>query len=272
MKREEPGYFPRRITVVAPLGEAVYHLVIQGTDEVGALAKVTSVIAKHRVNLISGGTYDAQGGQKFLFSVFADLAHADCSSDGLAAELQGLPCVLTVSVTQTEDVIYEQRLFPVMLFDDNRAVIMPGESIAFMERDLNKQLGVQGLQVIFEVGRSSGISVAALHRNMLPDAGRDTLLMTATDDMRARGWGIVSIQAEEVETKIKVSVKEPIFAGIKGAQSSWWLMGLISGFLESIYGYRTVASGRTKFNADTRVFAFELVEYHHDTRSNRELV
>src|ERR1017187_2852365 len=156
LKREEPGYFPRRITVVAPLGEAVYHLVIQGTDEVGALAKVTSVIAKHRVNLISGGTYDAQGGQKFLFSVFADLAHADCSSDGLAAELQGLPCVLTVSVTQTEDVIYEQRLFPVMLFDDNRAVIMPGESIAFMERDLNKQLGVQGLQVIFEVGRSSG--------------------------------------------------------------------------------------------------------------------
>jgi hypothetical protein len=49
-------------------------------------------------------------------------------------------------------------------------------------------------------------------------------------------------------------------------------MGLVSEFLESIYGYRTVGSGRTKFNAVTRVFSFELVEYHHDTRSNRELV
>jgi hypothetical protein len=272
LKSEEPDYFPRRITVVAPLGEAVPYLVIGGSDEIGALAKVTSIKAKHGVNLISGGTYDAEGGQKFIFSIFADLARADCSSDELATELKGLPCVTSVSVTQTEDVVYDQRLFPVILFEENRAVIMPGESIAFMERDLNKQLGVQGLQLIFEVGRSSWLSVAALHRNMLPDADRDTLLSTATDDMRARGWGIVSVQAEEGETKVKVSVREPIFAGIQGSQSSWWLMGLVSEFLESIYGYRTVGSGRTKFNAVTRVFSFELVEYHHDTRSNRELV
>ncbi len=272
MKKEEPGYIPRRITVVAPLGEAVHHLIIEGADEVGALAQVTAVIAKHGVNLINGGTYDAGDGKKFLFSVFADLAHADCQPDDLATELKGLPCVSAVSITRTEDVVYDQRLFPVLLFENNRAVIMPGESMAFMERDMNKQLGQQGLQLIFEVGRSSGLSVAALHRNMLSDADRDTLLMTATDDMRARGWGIVHIETKGAETKIKVSVKEPIFAGIQGAHSSWWLMGLVSGFVEAIYGYRTAVSGRTKFNAETKVFSFDLVEYHPDARSSRELV
>jgi hypothetical protein len=49
-------------------------------------------------------------------------------------------------------------------------------------------------------------------------------------------------------------------------------MGLVSGFLEAIYGLRTVVSGRPKFDAAKRVFSFDLVEYHPDARSARDLV
>ncbi len=69
-----------------------------------------------------------------------------------------------------------------------------------------------------------------------------------------------------------MTVKEPLFAGIPGVQESWWLMGLASGFLEGVYGHRTVVSGRTTFDAKTRAFAFDLVEFSPDSRSNRDLV
>jgi len=272
VKKDESGYFPRRITVVVPLGESVHHLIVSGKDEVGALAKVTRLIASHSVNLINGGTYDAETRDKFLFNFFVDLARADCSAEELAAELRTLDCVSGVSVAQTEDVVYDQRLFPVVLFEDSRAVIIPGESITYMERDLTKQLGMQGLQVTFEIGRSSGLSVAALHRNMLPDEDSETLLRTAIDDMRARGWGIVGVEKKSKGAITKVTVREPIFAGIPGVTVSWWLMGLVSGFLESIYGNRTVVTGKSTYSAQNRAFAFELVDYNPDSRSNRDLV
>ena len=218
LKRGETPYFPRRITVVVPLGEAIYHFIIVGKDDVGVLAKITEVIARHGVNLISGGTYDASKKGEFLFNVFADLARADTTSEKLAAELRALPFVSTVTASQTEETVYDQHMFPVVLFENNRAVIVPAESISFIERDLRKQIGKQGLQFLFEVGRSSGLNLTALHRNMIPDADRGTLLATAIDDMRARGWGLVSMEPpKKAFAKTKVTVREPIFAGVAGA-------------------------------------------------------
>ncbi|MGA2198472.1 MAG: hypothetical protein ABSG45_00895 [Nitrososphaerales archaeon] len=268
----QPEYFPRDISLVVPLGESIHQFIIVGKDQVGALAKITEAIARHNVNLLTGGTYGKNKGGDFLFSIFADLAGAACTPEDLASELGALPFVSKVSFSHTEEAIYDQHMFPVVLFEANRAVLLAAESITFMERDLQRQIGRQGLQVLFEVGRSSGINLAALHKNMLPDADRNTLLATAKDDMRAQGWGLVSIElAERDGAKTKVTVEEPIFAGIEGARESWWLMGLVSGFLEAIYGHRTVVSGKTSFLAESRVFSFELSEYNPDSRSDREL-
>ena len=270
---DERSYFPRKLNVVVPLGESVHELIVVGRDEVGALAKVAELLARHKVNMISGGTYDADVNGQFLFSIFANLANADCTPEKLVSELKGLAFVTRVSISDTEDVVYDQHLFPLVLFGGSRAVVVTAHSIVSMEQDLQKQLGRQGLQVLFEVGRSSGSNLGALHKAMLPEADRDTFLRTAKDDMRARGWGIVDVEvAEKASAKTRVTVQEPIFAGIEGARESWWLMGLVSGFLEAIYGLRTVVSGRPKFDAAKRAFSFDLVEYHPDARSARDLV
>jgi len=83
--------------------------------------------------------------------------------------------------------------------------------------------------------------------------------------------GIARTEKKEADNRIKVSVKEAISAGIQGAQSSWRLMGLVSGFLESNSGYRTVVTWKTKFNAHAGVYLFELADGFHDTRSSRDL-
>ncbi len=194
-KLGQPEYFPRNISLVVPLGESIHQFIIVGRDQVGALAKIAETIAKHNVNLLTGGTYGKNTGDDFLFSIFADLAAASCTPEDLASELKALPFVSKVSFSHTDEGIYDQHMFPVVFFEANRAVVLPAESIAFMERDLQRQIGKHGQQVLFEVGRSSGINLAALHKNMLPDADRGTLLSTAKDDMRARGWGLVTIEA-----------------------------------------------------------------------------
>ncbi len=270
---DEPRFFPRRLNVVVPLGEAVHELIVVGRDEIGALARTADMLARHGVNLISGGTYDSNASGEFLFTIFTNMAGADCTPEALVSELKGLAFVRRVSISGTDDVVYDQHLFPLVLFGENRAVVVTALSMVTMEEDLQKQLGKQGLQVLFEVGRSSGMNLSALHKSMLPDADRETLLRTAKDDMRARGWGIVSVEvADKAGSKTEVSVDEPIFAGIEGARESWWLMGLVSGFLEAIYGLRTVVSGRTTFDAEGKVFSFDLVEFHADARSARDLV
>jgi predicted amino acid-binding ACT domain protein len=270
---DEHSYFPRKLNIVVPLGESVHELIVVGRDEIGALAKVTEVLARHNANMISVGTYDAGVSGEFLFSIFANLANADCTPEKLVSEIKGLAFVARVSISDTEDVVYDQHLFPLVLFGESRAVIVTAQSIVSMEQDLQKQIGKQGLQVLFEVGRSSGSNLSALHKAMLPEADRDALLRTAKDDMRARGWGIVDVEvAEKASSKTEVTVQEPIFAGIEGARESWWLMGLVSGFLEAIYGLRTVVSGKPRYDAAKKVFSFDLVEYHPDARSAKDLV
>jgi predicted amino acid-binding ACT domain protein len=267
---DEETYFPRRLNIVVPLGESIHQFVIVGKDEVGALAKAAEVLARHGVNLVSGGTYDADAKEEFVFSMFAELAKADCTSETLASELRALPFISSVSVSAADKAVYDQHLFPVVLFGSERAVIVTAQSIAFMEQDLQKQIGKQGLQVLFEVGRSGGLGLSALHKSMMPEADREQLLRTAVDDMRARGWGLVSLEFSK-DARTSVTVKQPIFGEIEGAKTSWWLMGLVSGFMEAIYGHRTVVSGRPSFVATTKIFKFELVEFSPDSRSNRQL-
>ncbi len=181
---DEPAYFPRKINVVIPLGESVCQFIVIGKDEIGALARITEVMAKHGVNLVSGGTYDAGTTGEFLFNFFGELAECDVSAEALSSELRTLPFVSRVSVSQGDEAVYDRQMFPVVLFENNRAVILTADSMTFIERDLQKQIGKQGQQVLFEVGRSSALSIAALHKNMIPEADRETLLKTACDDVR----------------------------------------------------------------------------------------
>jgi predicted amino acid-binding ACT domain protein len=270
---DETKFFPRKINVVVPLGESVVHFLVVGKDEAGALAKIAGVLAAHGLNLLNAGTYETTKKDEFLFNFFADFAKADVTLEAISTELKALSFVSLVSASRSEEAVYDKHMFPVVLFEGNRAVLLLAESVVSIERDLQRQIGKQGQQVLFEVGRSSSLIISAVHRNMLPDADRETLLATACDDMRARGWGLTAFQApKDPGEKMRVTVREPIFAGIGEAKESWWLMGLASGFFEAIYGHRTVVVGRPSYDADKRVFSFELAEFSPDSRSNRDLV
>lgn len=269
----EPPYFTRKINLVVPLGESVAHFLVVGRDEVGVLAKITGIMAAHRLNLLNGGTYDTLKKDEFLFNVFAEFSGADATPEDVSAELRALPFVSSVVVSLSEDAVYDRYMFPVVLFERNRAVILPADSIAIIENDLHRQIGKRGQNVLFEVGRSSGLSIAGVHRNMIPEADRDTLLKTACDDMRARGWGLVTFEVSRSSPfSANVTVREPIFAGFPAMKTSWWLMGLTSGFLEAIYGHRTVVSGRTSYDEKATELVFQLAEFNPDSRPSRDLV
>ncbi|MGA2665706.1 MAG: hypothetical protein ABSF83_12270, partial [Nitrososphaerales archaeon] len=250
MKADRAAYFPRRIAAIAPLGEGVHHLVVVARHGAKGLSEVAELLARHDVNLLNGGTYESAQKREFLFNVYVDTSEADCSTEVLVAQLKDLPSVLAASASRTEDEVYDQRLFPVELFEKYRAAIVPAESMVSMERDLEERIGRQGLHVLFEVGRSTGLGLSAHHRKMLPDAGKEILLGAALDDVRALGWGLVSVEMLARMTPLtRVKVREPIFAGIRDASSSWWLMGLVSGFLEATFGHRTVPSAGTEYDA-----------------------
>lgn len=246
----QPRHYPRNIGIAIPTpSDGIYECLIAGKDRVGALVEISSVIAKHGINMIGSGEYHVYSSEEFVFTMFADFSKTRCTPEQLKSELERVPIVTQVDVARPLELLFDRYLFPLTIMDKYRVVVMRAEPLLKIEDDLTKMMGSGASAMMFEVGKEYGVEVVKQYKESMSGLNSDSLMRRLKAGGQATGWGHFDFVFNG-ET-VFASLTDPPESPNQGTKESRFLVGVLAGLVEGIYGFKwTVATSRYDKESD----------------------
>ena len=233
-KSGAPAYFPRRLALVVPQGEAVFEFVITGHDRVGMLKEVMTVFSKYYVTLTSLDV-DLVASGDFVMVSYADFRNATATAKRIQNEISKIRSVKKVVQGRASDILFERFMYPITAGGSERAIILPVSAIINYEKAMLQRGGTEGELILIEAGKPVGRGVSNTLRAYMPWVSSAALVSAGVDAMRAMGWGLCDFDLSQVRKgRIIVRVKNPMFSGLGDTSVSWLLVGVVSGLLEDV--------------------------------------
>jgi len=241
--RRNLGTHYQRIVGITPIGsksleDRWYEILVTGRDEIGALSKMTAILAQQGVNLAPSGGYYTTVPGTFVWTTFANFNGFRASVDEVTRDLKRLGFVAEVDIVRMEDGASDQFLFPVMISDKSRGIIFSVEPLLRVEQRLIVQLGSAGAALMFDQGRDYAIE----NFRQLPEAlskSQSTVSMNeAVTWLRTTGWGIFEFDTSQLESAGRVNVRifEPPNAAVQDSSQSHFANGVAAGVIEAVCG------------------------------------
>jgi hypothetical protein len=215
-----------------------HELLVAGEDEVGALAKLANVLALNGVNLAPSGGYYSVSPGAFVWTTFANFTRTRSTLEHVIKDLKRLEFVRRVEAVSMTGVAVDQFLFPVMITEKVRGLIMSLEPLLGVERRLLETFGSAGASLMFEMGRQYTIESLRQLREVLPGSAPEEFLALVVSWLRTTGWGIFEFDAPRLEKEgaVIVNIGEPPNAVVSGLPRSNFLNGATAGIIESVFG------------------------------------
>jgi len=208
----------------------------------GALAEVSSKMAEHNVNLLTGLLMAEPEAPSGTIIVFLDLTKADVDLAGLISELKDLDVVLDVeeTVKKIGDMAVDGTT-NATTFLGERVVILDIEDIGAMLGWLIKTFSSGGNAILFDMGKKAGSSAARKLRESYGLSGRE-LVETFLSLQVAAGWFNYEVSLDEEGTISSIRLYEnfeclPLSRRSKKPVSQL-VRGALAGVLEEAYGRR----------------------------------
>jgi predicted amino acid-binding ACT domain protein len=236
-------YFPRMIGM-APDGkfseDKLFELLVLGMDRLGALSKLTTLLAQHKVNIIPSGGYSIWKPGTFIWTTFADFSRTKSPVEYVLRDLKRIDFVTEAKAKKLNGTHIDQFLFPVYLLNSFRGVIFSIEPLLGVERRLIEQIGPPGEVILFEEGRNYAIETLGQLVEAFPNTRQEALLENVVAWLRTTGWGLFEFAASRLEEagELGVVVTEPPIAVIHGLRKSNFLNGVAAGVIEAVYKRR----------------------------------
>jgi len=184
----------------------------------------------------------------------------DCSAAELADELKRIQVVRTVDFENVSGTLFDRYLFPVMIMDDMRAVVVSAGTLLGIENHYSKFLGQRGKQLLFDGGKQAGLSSLRNMRKLTQKTSARDLLANIEEQLRTMGWGIFKFDTSAIEKgSIEVTVRQPVFSEVDDAQESWYTFGLAAGLMEGLFGTSMVVA-TSAYKPDAKELTFKLQE------------
>jgi hypothetical protein len=215
-----------------------HELLVTGEDGLGALAKLANVLALNGVNLSPCGGYYTVSPGTFVWTTFANFTRSRSTLQRVIKDLKRLEFVRRVEAVSMAGVAVDQFLFPVMITENVRGLIMSLEPLLRVESRLLETFGSAGASLMFEEGRQYAIESLRQLREVLPGSAPKEFLALVVSWLRTTGWGLFEFDALRLEKEGAVTVKvgEPPNAVVSGLPRSNFLNGATAGVIESVFG------------------------------------
>ena len=207
------------------------------SDKPGRIRQVTTVLEKHKVNILSGFHEFAR------WSFFADLRKSDASTAQLGQELKTLPDVKQV---QTQDglngVIVDALHHPFMMGKD-RAILFRLDTIVSMLSRPQEIFGTQGALgkvLLHQMGRAGG---QASLKAFLETIGKGRIREQLSNIMNmyaAGGWGVFKLMEIDFDRGVAVVQAFDSFECIThrdegGEPRSQYVRGDLAGMFSEVF-------------------------------------
>jgi len=215
-------------------------LLVTGRDEIGGLASLTELLARHNVNLAPSGGYYLLTPDTFVWTTFADFSHSKSSKEKVVGGLRGLDFVSKVDAIEMKGPALDQFLFPVMIGENHRGIIMDLSALMKVEQGLTKLLGSAGAALMFEEGKTFGESTLEHNLARIPEMEPAQLLDVVGGWLKATGWGIFKFDTTKFydEGMVSVTIGEPPNSLNEGTQVSRFLNGVVVAIVEFVFNLK----------------------------------
>jgi len=205
---------------------------------VGALAKITALLAELGVDLCSGFLSAYPGEARSVFSFVADLSGVGVSPAVVAERLRGLDVVLDVRYSEPTipgfmvDVLH----FPLLSLGE-RSVSFTVRVLGAIFKRLYEVYGSGGAFILYDMGVEAGRAKVEAVRSRYRLDGRDVLELILEERV-AKGWCLPRlVEFNMNEARVEVDVYELFECGAfrGGAAQSSFFRGYLAGVLRTLF-------------------------------------
>ncbi len=191
-----------------------------------------------------------------MSTAFCDMSKADCTTDIIVSELRSLSFVRKVLFADMKGRLFDRFLFPTMIMNKNRVILMRVEALLKIEKFLMDEIGSGGAGMMFNEGKIYGGEVVKQYRLALPNSTTEVLVENILDGLRATGWGL--FQFRKVEDGFEVTVNDaPILDADSNYRENRFYYGAGAKILEDLYGKQLVLE-KSSFDLKNKKLTFKL--------------
>jgi hypothetical protein len=172
-----------------PKGDHIFEFLIYGRDEPGILVKIVDIFTKHKIDIrsISASPEQLEDRPYFVSNAFCDMSKADCTTESIVIELRKFSFVKRVLYADMKGRLFDRFLFPTLIMNKNRVILMRVEALLRMEKSLRDKMGSVGTVMMFDEGKVYGEEALKQYKLALPGATPEILVENIIDGLRATG-------------------------------------------------------------------------------------
>jgi hypothetical protein len=232
-------YYPSNLGLPTPANQFLQEFFVSGKNSDDAMYKLTTLFLKHRAKIVSQTCYTSEDARELTIDAICNLEKIDCTKDDMLLEIRKLSFVKMAETLGMKNRIFSWSLFPFTVMGKVRHVAFPATVIVRISRNLSNSLGTKASAAILEEGRSYGSEVIKLLRAAFPpEATVTTVSENVKGYLRASGWGKFDLRFEPEQGLCETVIVDP--PAIDGeASGNDFLLGLVRGIIEGLYGLKT---------------------------------
>jgi predicted transcriptional regulator len=238
----ESQYVPNRLglprnSTIRNASEFFVYGTRRGDDD--SPERILQLFQLHHAKLMSASVFPGnEPSSEFVLQCVLDTAKLDCQVDDLLILIRKQRFVKRAEKIRMSGRTFSNYLFPLLVTNNRRAVILDAESLLAVEdslKGLDQDQAKAVRTMLFEQGRSQGHRIIEDLKSdaISPDKQVEYMTEAVKGYLRASGWGVFGSNLDR--DIYQVNINEPPFVETNGSYFAGgsYLEGLIAGLLES---------------------------------------
>lgn len=241
--------YPRNIALIKPQGNKITEFLIICKNEIGALASIAAIFAKQNVNIEIAYGHADHADNRYLLVLYADFSNSPVLVEQVVTELRALFVTHNVEIDADQTKQFDDFLFPILGFQQDRAVVMGLNALIKLEQNMFEKIGSGAHAFLFQMGKDYSTENSKVLRSSNFQQDQESQLRNLIDSMKAAGWGRFHIK--QLSDGFDVVITDLQLLDGHTFVDTRFMYGMLAVLLQSIFGEE-----------------FYVIETRYDTREN----
>jgi predicted hydrocarbon binding protein len=206
----------------------------------GVIAKISNIISKHKINILSGFHIAYPNIEEAMWSFFADFTNSDIEPKDLIEEIRIMNTTLDIKFNEAKfnNLIIDDLHFPLLVLNE-RSITLRIDSFANITERLYKVFGSGAATILYEMGMELGENAVKKTSKKYNIKGVEVLKAIFTERI-AKGWGIPELEKFDEEKSLAIIKVYELFEcipfkGMYKESRSYFFKGYLAGILKTLF-------------------------------------
>jgi len=206
----------------------------------GVIEKISSIMAKHKINILSGFHVAYPEKEEAIWSFFADFTNADIGVKEIIERIRSMNVALDMNLNEEkiDGLLIDNFHFPLLVLNE-RSITLRVDSLANIIKRLYEVFGSGGATILYEMGMELGENAVKKTKERYNIKGVEVLKAILIERI-TKGWGIPELEEFNEEKNIAIIRVHELcecipFKGMKKEANSYFFKGYLTGILKNLF-------------------------------------